>query len=324
MALLRDIKGQDTAVSLLSSTLASGRTAKSYLFCGPAGVGKALTAKAFIMGLFCRMKDMEGGACGVCPSCLRVKSLSHPDVKWIAPEKNKKIKIEQIRDIKDILNLKPYESPASVCVIEDAHMMTVEASNALLKILEEPPGHSLMILTTDKKELVTETVVSRCAEVRFRYLSMRETAEIIKSGSGTDERQAFFLACFSQGSPGNALRMLNDGILERRDKVIRMMEEIVEEKNSSCMNWDEEDKDVLIEDLDLMIMIFRDISLGREGLTEMVMDKNLVGTSIYRFFVKYPARKMFGTLSRLVELKLAVLSNVNPKLVAQRLPGCIK
>ncbi|MFQ5952384.1 MAG: AAA family ATPase, partial [Candidatus Omnitrophota bacterium] len=95
--------------------------AKSYLFFGPEGVGRALTAKAFLMAV------------------MNIDRLDHPDVIWINPGKNKKIKIEEVRKVRDVLNLKPYEAPVNACVIEEAHMMTVEASNALLKVLEEPP-----------------------------------------------------------------------------------------------------------------------------------------------------------------------------------------
>ncbi len=324
MVLLRDIKGQDNAVRYLRNSLSSGRIANSYLFFGPEGVGRALTAKTFVMTLVCAGGSGQDEACGTCPSCRRVDNLDHPDVTWIKPAKNKNIKIEEIRKVKEVLNLKPYESSVNVCVIEDAHMMTVEASNALLKVLEEPPGRSLLILISSKKDMLLPTVVSRCAEVRFRSLPIKDTKEIVMNNSGADEETAYFLAYFSQGSPGRALEMTEEGLLEQKTSLIGLVERIVKERNSSCMNWDKEDKDHLLEDLELLIMFFRDIAFGKEGIEEMVLDKGLLDTETYRFFKMYPMEKLCGIVERLIRLKKALMGNVNPKLVAQVLPGCLK
>lgn len=324
MVLLRDIKGQENAVKYLNNCLESGRVSKSYLFSGPQGVGRALAAKAFIMSFFCQSKDFEGNACLECPACARAGSLSHPDVTWIKPEKNKKIKIEQVRQIKDILNLKPYEAPLTVCIIEDAHMMTIEASNALLKVLEEPPDESLIILISNKKELLLETVISRCTEVRFRYLPISDTKEIISANSGIDEDTAYFLACFSQGSPGMGLEMIEEGVLERKKGVVDTLENIMIEKESANMVWDEDNKNNLLEDLEMLIMIFRDVALAKEGAGDMVIDKDIADTGFADLFKAYSIDKMYGIVEDLVKLKLALIRNVNPKLVAQVLPGVLR
>lgn len=322
MVLLRDIKGQDNAVRYLSKSLSSGRIANSFLFFGPQGVGRATCAKAFITALVCREKAQEG--CAGCPACRKVDSLEHPDVHWLRPENSRTIKIQEVRRIKDALNLKPYEAPISVCVIEDAHLMTREASNALLKVLEEPPGHSKLILITDKKELLLETVVSRCAEVRFRYLSMEVTRDIILSGSDCDAAEARFLAYYSQGSPGRALEMAAEGVVERRNELLDMVEGIMNERNPTCLNWDTEDRAVLLEDLEMMIVFLRDVVMGKAGLDDMVLNADISGDRMCQFFEKYPVDKICGVVERLINVKVALSGNVNPKLVAQTLPGALK
>lgn len=324
MVLLSDIKGQSNAVRYLSNSLSSGRIAGSYLFSGPVGVGRALCAKAFVMELVCPGRSSSGAACGRCPACRRVSALEHPDLTWIKPEKNRAVRIEEIRKVKDVLGLKPYEAPVSACVIEDAHMMTPQASNALLKVLEEPPGCSLLILITNKKELLLPTVISRCAEVRFHALPACCVRDIIMERSGAGEESAYFLARFSQGSPGRALEMIEAGVEERKDELMALAGDIGREKNSSCMNWDTESRDRLIEDLEMLIMFFRDVALGKEGLAEMALDKGIAGTDMYRFFSEYSIEKIYGTVERLINMKLALAGNVNPKLVAQALPGAIK
>ncbi|MFC1643991.1 DNA polymerase III subunit delta' [Candidatus Omnitrophota bacterium] len=327
MLLLSDIKGQSNAVRHLSNSLSLGRIANGYLFSGPRGVGRVKSAKAFIMALVCQNAPGQVEACGQCPSCRKINDLQHPDVLWVKPEKKKTrtIKIDEIRKAKGVLNLKPFTSPVSVCVIEDAHVMTPEASNALLKVLEEPPGSALLILITHKKELLFETVVSRCAEVRFHSLSVKDTKDIImQEAADIDEEAAYFLAYFSQGSPGRALEMIEEGLLQRKDVLYGMVEEIVKEERASCLNWDSDDRDILLEDLEMLIMLLRDIALGKEALNEMILDKDITGTEMYKFFERYPTEKIYGIMERLIKVKLALTGNVNPKLVAQVLPGMIK
>jgi len=319
MALLSDIKGQDNAVRYLSNNLRSGRIANGYLFIGPEGVGKALAAKAFLMALMCPEKG-EGSACGQCPVCKRINEQSHPDVLWIRPENSRKIKIEEIRKAKDMLSLKPYESSISACVIEEAHMMTMEASNALLKVLEEPPGQALLILISNKREWLLPTVLSRCVEVRFHYLPVDETKDIMMRHSAVDKETAYFLAYFSGGSPGRALEMMDEDILARKKGITGVMESIINKKSTYCVNWDKEARPELLEDLELLVMLFRDIAVGNEGLEEMVMDKGMIQTGMYDFFRDYSVDKVYEILERLIELKRALEGYANPKLVAQVLP----
>ncbi len=319
MVLLSDIRGQDNAVRYLSNNLRSGRIANGYLFIGPEGVGKALAARAFLAALMCREKG-EGSSCGHCPVCKRINEGSHPDVLWIGPEDKKKIKIEAIRKAKGMLSLKPYESSFSACVIDEAHMMTVEASNALLKILEEPPGEALLILISNKREWLLPTVLSRCVEVRFHYLPVDETRDIVMRHSAVDKEAAHFLSYFSGGSPGRALEMIDEDLLARKKGVTAVMESIINEKSTYCVNWGKEVRQELMEDLELLVMLFRDIAVGNEGLEELVMDKGMIRTGMYDFFRDYPVDKVYEILERLIELKRALEGYVNPKLVAQVLP----
>lgn len=309
MVTLKNIQSQNNAIQYLSKSLSSGRRASSYLFFGPDGVGRTLTAKAFLATIMCKESDSPGDACGICSSCRKVEEMNHPDIMWISPGKNKKIKIEEIRKIKDVLNLKPYEACASACVIEDAHMMTVEAANALLKILEEPPVQSILILISSKKELLLPTVLSRCTEVRFNSLPLEVAKDIIMTHSDVDEESAGFLARFSEGAPGRALEVAGSGILKRRQDIIETLRKIAKSETPS-LGWDKDGKDALLEDLELLIMFFRDIAIEKPDMVD--------------FFEKYPLKKTSDIVVRLIGLRQALLGNVNPKLVAQVLPDTLK
>jgi DNA polymerase-3 subunit delta' len=325
MILFNDIKGQDNAIRYLRNIMSSGRIAGSYLFSGPQGVGRALTAKAFIAALICPESRGKGAPCGVCPDCMKIETSGHPDVIWIKPVKNKNIKIEEIRAARDELNLKPFGSLFNACVIEDAHMMTREASNALLKILEEPPARSIIVLISNKKELMPETVISRCMEVRFRPLTVPDTKELVMGAvEGLSEEDAFFMARFSQGSPGKALEMIEEGVVDRKDALIKMVDGMIGERSLSCVKWDQENKDLLLEDLEVLLMFFRDIALGKEGAGEMVIDDDVIRSGMFAFFGKCSADRIYNIIERLIEMKRALMGNVNPKLVAQALPGMLK
>ncbi|MFH1305585.1 MAG: DNA polymerase III subunit [Candidatus Omnitrophota bacterium] len=324
MKLLSDIKSQAGAVRYLTGSLQSGRIASSYLFSGPEGVGRALCAKAFILALLCPEKQRKDAACLKCITCRSADRLEHPDIIWIKPEKNKAIRIGEIRKVKDALNLKPYGAMVSVCVIEDAHMMTSEASNALLKLLEEPPERSLLVLITNRKELLLETVVSRCSEVKFRHMSFEDTKSIIRENADLDAEAVSFLARFSQGSPGRALLMAAGDMKKRKDEVAGLLERIVKEKEAAYLVWDRDDRAGLIEDIDMMVMFFRDIMMGKAGLGDKVLDREIPDTAMYRFFEKYRMEELRCIIERLIDTGRALAGNTNPKLMAQALPGYFK
>ncbi|MFQ5953367.1 MAG: hypothetical protein ACE5JK_08235, partial [Candidatus Omnitrophota bacterium] len=161
-----------------------------------------------------------------------------------------------------------------------------------------------------KKELLRPTVISRCTEVRFNSLSAEVAKSIIMSRSDVDEEGASFLADFTEGSPGRALEVINEGVLERKEDIIGMLEEITGEKDAIGPAWDNEGKASLLEDLELLIMFFRDIALEKEEMR--------------RFSKQYSIEKISDIIERLIGLKQALMGNVNPKLVAQVLPGVLK
>jgi len=321
MTFLHEIRSQKNAIRYLTSCLDRDAPSGSYLFTGPRGTGRAITAKAFILELICTEAPAKTKACGVCPTCKKIDKMVHPDVVWIKPEKNKGIKIEEIRSLRNTFSLKPYEAEFNVCVIEDAEMLTSSAANALLKILEEWPGRSVFILITDKKELLLPTVVSRCREVRFSQVSLSDTKDIIMENSEVSEQTASFLAHFSQGAPGRALEMVNEDIEVRKQEILAAMENIINEDEYVCLNWPKEGKDYLIEDIEMMILFFRDIVMGAEGIENMMFDESLMKTGTYRFFRKRPVKKIYEIIERLINMKLALTGSVNPKLAAQVLPA---
>ncbi len=144
--------------------LKTQRLAHAYLFLGPAGSGKMATALSVAQMVNCLQDDRP---CGNCPSCRKIASANHPDVHMIGSIDEESIKIDSVRQMLGRAGLRAYEAAMKVFIIKDAQRLTTEAANALLKTLEEPPPHTLIILTTGLPDACLDTIKSRCHTVRF-------------------------------------------------------------------------------------------------------------------------------------------------------------
>jgi len=195
----QNIKGNSQTIEILKKYIAQGTLSGGYLFTGPEGVGKKTVALALAEEL--------------------IGSAQHPDVHIIADE-DPQIKIEAIRRLQKEINLKAYEGEYKVFIIDNAHTLTPEASNALLKILEEPPKKSLIILISDKPNLLFKTVISRCKILKFLPLQRALLEDILRKDYSLDKYLAHFLAYFSDGSLGRALKLKEEGVISRKNNLI--------------------------------------------------------------------------------------------------------
>lgn len=151
--------------SLLLAHLRENRLAHTYLFSGPAGDTKSRLVLEFAKALNCE-RGLFFEACD-CPSCGKIEKRVHPDVQWFQPDaKTEALKIEEVRNRLYQASLKPYEGKWKVFILENAENLTLDAANALLKTLEEPPEHSVFILLVENKAHLPETIQSRAFEVR--------------------------------------------------------------------------------------------------------------------------------------------------------------
>ncbi len=321
----KDIKGQDNAIRCLSGSLRTGRISQSYLFFGPEGVGRSLTACKYIFELFKRRETIDEERLW-----RSIANKSHPDLIWIKPEEMKAIKIGKddsdegtIRWLIGRLNLRPYQAPFSVAVIEDAHLMTLGAANSLLKILEEPPKDAIIILITDRKDMLLETVLSRTTQIRFKSLSQEDTSGIIKHliRDATEEELELF-ARFSQGSPGTALRLSEEDVFARHQEVIRTLESAMDAADPALEAWKDVDKNTLSKDLDFLIMLLRDCAISEETGSEQLSVSDL-SSPVADHLKSLTASQRHKRLCDLVEAKNSIDANCNIKLLAQVLPSIV-
>jgi len=167
------VVGQEPVIRTLRRAIETGRVAHAYLFSGPRGTGKTSTAKVLAMGLNCA----EGPTAepdGTCDSCRAIVNNSSLDVVEMDAASNRGI--DEIRDLRDRVNLAPVAGRTKVYIIDEVHMLTTEAFNALLKMLEEPPEHVVFVLATTEKHKVLPTIISRCQSFDFRRPSIETLA----------------------------------------------------------------------------------------------------------------------------------------------------
>lgn len=200
--------GQDYAVTLLSHAMKHQRLAQSYLFYGPEGVGKRHTAERLAMAVNCLTG--EGVACGHCVSCRKLLNGSHPDWFIVQPLEGKSgIGIEQIRQLQPLMAHRPFEGRRRVVVIDPIDKLEGPASNALLKLLEEPSADNLLILISHQPESLLPTIRSRCQMVRFIALPeemIRKLLHAAHPGMPIPE----IAVKMAQGSIGKAMAWLED------------------------------------------------------------------------------------------------------------------
>lgn len=162
---------EGAAAEMLQRTLSNGRLAHAYLFIGPEGSGMLETAIYFAKGILCEQKGVQV-PCGACSHCRRVDSGNHPDAVILEPE-GSSIKIQQIRDLQKSFALKAMESSYKVYIVTQADLLTPEASNALLKFLEEPSTPVVAVLLANRKSGLLPTVISRCQIIPFDRVSAK-------------------------------------------------------------------------------------------------------------------------------------------------------
>lgn len=168
-----DVVGQKQVSDTLRTAVATGRIAHAYLFCGTRGTGKTSTAKIFSRAVNCE-NPIDGEPCNECPSCKGILSGSIPDVYEMDAASNRGV--DNIREVCDEVLYIPIGCKKKIYIIDEVHMLTEEAFNALLKTIEEPPPHAIFILATTEPHRIPQTVLSRCQRFDFRRISVDDIA----------------------------------------------------------------------------------------------------------------------------------------------------
>lgn len=209
-----DVKGQDHIVQTLKNQITSQRIGHAYLFCGTRGTGKTSVAKIFAKAVNCE-NPIDGSPCNECQACKNVASGSSLNVVEIDAASNNGV--ENIREIRDQVQYPPTEGKYRVYIIDEVHMLSTGAFNALLKTLEEPPSYVIFILATTEVHKIPITVLSRCQRYDFRRITLdtiaRQLGDITQSeGVQIEEKALRYVAKAADGSLRDALSLLDQCI----------------------------------------------------------------------------------------------------------------
>ena len=276
------IRGQRFAKKYLSNSIKSNMISHAYMFEGPSGVGKNTMARELAATLL----EMEN-------------LFNSPDYIEITPDGNS-IKIAQIRKLQSDILVKPYKS-YKIYVIDEAQKMTVEAQNALLKTLEEPPKYAIIILITNNKESLLDTIKSRCEIIKFTPIPLVEVADYLTQ-TGVDKNRASLLANFSRGSMQKAIELSeSEDFHIMREEVQKYVETFLTGSMLDIMDIQssiEKYKDNITNVLDLLVNYFRDIMMVKENV-----DSSMIINLDRLVFIKNMSTKItYSQLSKIIDI----------------------
>lgn len=339
------IVGHDKAVGLLRCSLKTDRLAHSYLFTGPSGVGKHTLAMSFAMTLNCEGKTPSSQAfpdvpCLLCPSCSRIAHGSHPDISQVNLQTqalaetdgrskstlSKEIKIATVREMQATIGLRPHTGRRKVYILGDADRLNEEAANCMLKTLEEPPSHTILVLLAPDEASVLPTISSRCLHVPLRPLSRALVASSLADGWGAEPEQAEMLAALSGGRLGYAAGMLGsrDGMDKRRaalEKMSLLLGANIADRVNAATEYAKLFTDArpdLYSMLDTWESWWRDVLVVRAAAPELAsnIDQLQVLASVAN---KVPVARASQAIALLQHTRQQLLENVNPRLALEAL-----
>jgi DNA polymerase-3 subunit delta' len=339
--------GHERAVETFRRILRSGVVPHAYLFTGSPGSGKRTLALAFAMALNCMAGAPEGQPwpdvpCGLCSSCTRIARGAHPDLLEINLETQaralgegggkakaapaKELRIDSIRDMQESVGLTPHSARWRVVIIGDAEKLNEEASNCLLKTLEEPPGHTVLMLLAGDESLLLPTVASRSFIVPLHGTSRATIAQALRERWHVEREQAELVAALSDGRLGAAVSLLSaPDALARRQAALEQAAILVGATKldrvavaTRLAKMYSDDRQGLYDYLDAWEGWWRDVMATGAGAQELAMGRdqaNALASTARRIS---PAQAA-ASITLVQEARRQLQENVNPRLALEAL-----
>lgn len=228
MGSFKDVVGHKDIINYIRNAVSNDKVSHAYILNGERGSGKKLLANLFAMSLLCE----EGGPdpCNQCHSCKQAESGNHPDIIRVTHEKPNSISVDDIRtQVNHTVDIKPYQGPYKVYIIPQADLMTVQAQNALLKTIEEPPEYAVFLLLTENAEMLLPTINSRCVMLKLRNIKDTLIKKYLMEKLQIPDYKADMCAAFAQGNMGRAIMLANsEHFNEIREEAVQLLKYIHE------------------------------------------------------------------------------------------------
>ncbi len=328
------LTGNERVKNLLRRMLEAGRSPGAMLFAGEDGIGKKLFALELAKALNCRSpQGVEG--CGSCPACVPTAKFNypqsndpddlkqiiwtdHPDVGMVVAPK-RVLRVDQMRLIEREAHFRPYEGKARVFLIEDADKLNEESSNALLKVLEEPPHTSHIVLLTSRPAMLLPTIRSRCQMIRFSPLTAAEIEKHLVQNKIASGAEARIRARVARGSLGRAMASGFDDYLRQRGAMLEVLQALaVTDDRVQLLRSAEEFNDARHKDeyesrLDILETLIRDAwMLTLHAPIEGVVNEDLL-PELSKISERLDSRRPAGWISQIEEMREQLIVNINRK-----------
>lgn len=202
----KDIIGHEKIKEHLQKAIESDHVSHAYILTGETGMGRKSLANAFSMTLLCERGKSD--PCMECHACKQVMTNNHPDLIFVTHEKPGSIGVDDIRgQINDTIMIRPYSSYYKIYIVDEAEKMTVQAQNALLKTIEEPPSYAIIMLLTTNQEAFLPTILSRCVQLKLKPQTDAVVKSYLMGSLGIKESRADIYAAFARGNLGRAIHL---------------------------------------------------------------------------------------------------------------------
>lgn len=323
----KDIVGQESIISHMKNAIKLNKISHAYIINGEKGMGKKTIAKIFSMTLQCEKGGDE--PCMQCHSCKQAISNNHPDIRWITHEKPSTIAIDEVREqINNDILIKPYSSKYKIYIVDEAEKLTVQAQNALLKTIEEPPAYGIIMLLTNNKDSFLQTILSRCVALEMRPVASTDIINYLREKEKIPDYQAKMVVNFAGGNLGRAIRLASmEEFNELKDMVIRHLAGICDASVTDISGYVKEAatfKDNISEYIDLMVAWFRDVLIFKasKDINQLIFKEDI------SLIEKYVIRISYNGINRIFEaadkVVLRLRANVNFDLTIELLLMCIR
>ena len=320
MSGFRDIVGQEHIVKHMKNAVKLNKISHAYMICGEKGMGKKLLADRFSMLLQCENEGDE--PCMQCRACKQALGRNNPDIKWVYHEKPNTISVEEAREqlINDIA-IKPYSSKYKIYIIDEAEKMSVAAQNAILKTIEEPPAYGIIMILTESKEMMLETIQSRCVLLEVKPVLKNEFKQYFQSKMRVPDYEITSLLEFSAGYIGKAIKMVeNDDYSAMRENVIDVLKSI-KKLDAAGLNAKvkaaAEYKNDMNGYLDLVTMWFRDVLFYKSTGNDNRLIFKEQATVIKKQSQGYTYQAINDILEEIKKVQIRLASNVNLELTLE-------
>lgn len=327
MSGFKDVVGHRDIIQYIQDAVEQGKVSHAYILNGQRGSGKKMLARLFAMTLQCESGKSE--PCGECRSCKQANSGNHPDIITVRHEKPASISVDDIRQqVNGDIMIKPYSSPYKVYIIPEADLLTVQAQNALLKTIEEPPEYAIIFLLTENADSLLPTIRSRCVMLKLRNIRDTLVKKYLMEQVQIPDYQADLCAAFAQGNIGRALMLARsehfNEIKEEAVQLLKYIDEMELHEIVSAIKEINKYKLEVTDYLDIITIWYRDILLYKA-----TKDVGSLVFSDHLKFIKEKALKssyegLEKILNSIEKAKVRLKANVNFDLVMELLLLTIK